>query len=161
DARARGQFGRRARRVTPGRVALSCGRGNVASAVVGGMPMCHGSSGFSAHVRLGARSSAMNVLLGVTFLGLGLVFSEQVLTVFSLLPVWALAGFLAYAGVRHALLVLDLRGGRLALALAAGVVGIVTGNLAVTTAVALAAEGARHLRRFGRRPRVPAADTAG
>jgi len=154
-------FGPRARRVTPGRVALSCGLGNVASAVVGGMPMCHGSSGFSAHVRLGARSSAMNVLLGVTFLGLGLVFSEQVLTVFSLLPVWALAGFLAYAGVRHALLVLDLRGGRLALALAAGVVGIVTGNLAVTTAVALAAEGARHLRRFGRRPRVPAADTAG
>lgn len=129
-----------ARRVRPGAVAMSCGAGNIASALLGGMPMCHGSSGFSAHLRLGARSSAMNVLLGGTFIVLGVVFSEQVLTLFGLLPVWALAGFLAYAGVRHAMLVLDLRGRRLALAVVAAAVGIATGNLAYTTAVALAVE---------------------
>src|SRR5690606_41277878 len=67
-------FGPRARRVTPGRVALSCGLGDVASAGVGGMPMCHGSSGFSAHVRRGARSPASNVLVRLTVLGVGLVF---------------------------------------------------------------------------------------
>lgn len=108
--------------------------------------MCHGSSGLSAHVRLGARSAAMNVLLGGAFLTLGLVFSQQVLTLFGLLPVWALAGFLAYAGLRHAMLVLDLRGARLAVAVAAGLVGIVTGNLAYTTAIALIAEHAPKLR---------------
>ena len=140
-------FGARAGRVTPGRVSLSCGIGNVASALLGGMPMCHGSSGLSAHVRLGARSAAMNVGLGSAFLLLGLVFADQVLSLFSVLPVWTLAGFLAYAGVRHAQLVLDLRGWRLAIALAAGIVGVATGNLAYTTAVALVAEHGRRLRR--------------
>lgn len=139
---AQEHFGDRALRVTPGRVALSCGLGNVLAAVTGGMPMCHGSSGMSAHVRLGAHTAAMNVVLGCTLLMLGLVFSGQVLVVFGLLPVWVLAGFLAYAGVRHAMLVLDLRGARLAIAVAAGLVGIWTANLAYTTAVALAAEHA-------------------
>jgi SulP family sulfate permease len=134
------QFGAQARRVTPGRVALSCGLGNLAAAVIGGMPMCHGSSGFTAHVRLGARHAAMNLILGSTFLIIGVVFGDQVLALFGLLPVWALSGFLAYAGVRHAGLVIDLRGSRLALALGAGLIGVVTGNLAVTTAVALVAE---------------------
>lgn len=137
---AREHFGEAASRVTPQRVALSCGIGNVASAAFGGMPMCHGSSGFTAHVRLGARTAAMNLVLGGAFLTLGFVFSNQVLALFGLLPVWTLAGFLAYAGVRHALLILDLRGARLVVALVAGVVGIVTQNLAITTAVALVAE---------------------
>jgi sulfate permease, SulP family len=129
-----------ASRVRPGSVAMSCGIGNIGSALLGGMPMCHGSSGFTAHVRLGAHSPVMNLILGGTFIVLGVVFSDQVLVVFGLLPVWALAGFLAYAGLRHALLVLDLRGRSLAIAVAAAAVGIATGNLASTTALALAAE---------------------
>ena len=153
---ARQLFGPAAHRVSPGRVALSCGIGNVVSAIAGGMPMCHGSSGLSAHARLGARTAGMNVLLGSTFLVMGLVLSGQVLTLFGLLPVWALAGFLAYAGLRHAMLVLDLRGARLAIAVVAGAVGIATGNLAYTTAAALVAE---HLPRVwrptGSRPVAP------
>jgi SulP family sulfate permease len=149
---AREHFGERARSVTPGRVALSCGLGNIASALMGGMPMCHGSSGLSAHVRLGAQTAAMNGLLGTTFVVLGLVFSEQVLMVFGLLPVWGLAGFLAYAGIRHAMLVLDLRRARLAIAVLAGLVGIWTGNLAYTTVIALTAHhGPRLVHIPGRR----------
>jgi SulP family sulfate permease len=135
-ALAREQFPT-ATRVRPGSVALSCGIGNVGAALLGGMPMCHGSSGFTAHVRLGARTAMMNVLLGGTFIILGVVFSGQVLVLFGLLPVWALAGFLAYAGLRHALLVLDLRGAPLAVAVLAAAAGIATGNLAVTTVIAL------------------------
>ena len=151
-------FGDAARRVTPGRVALSCGVGNVVAAAIGGMPMCHGSSGFTAHVSLGARTAAMNLMLGGTFLTLGLVFSNQVLVLFGLLPVWALGGFLAYAGVRHALLIMDLRGARLAIALVAGLVGIVFGNLAITTGVAILAEhGPTLARRISRRTKAPAA----
>ncbi|MBI5157567.1 MAG: hypothetical protein HZA58_06070 [Acidimicrobiia bacterium] len=149
---AREHFGDAARRVTPGRVALSCGVGNLVSAAIGGMPMCHGSSGFTAHVRLGARTSAMNLVLGSIFLALGLVFSNQVLVLFGLLPVWALGGFLAYAGVRHAMLIMDLRRVRLAVALIAGLVGIVFGNLAITTGVAILAEhGPAMTRRMTRR----------
>jgi MFS superfamily sulfate permease-like transporter len=155
SALAREHFGEEARRVTPGRVALSCGSGNVVSALLGGMPMCHGSSGLSAHIRLGARTAGMNVLLGGVFLVLGLVLSGQVVTLFGLLPVWVLAGFLAYAGIRHALLVLDLRGAPLVMAMGAALVGVVTGNLAYTTATALvAAHGPRLLdRRAGGRER--------
>lgn len=144
---AREHFGPRASRVTEGRVSASSGLANIVSALIGGMPMCHGSSGLSAHIRLGASTAAMSVMLGGSFLVLGVVFPGQVLAFFALLPVWVLAGFLAYAGVRHAMLVLDLRGARLALALAAGAVGIVTGNLAYTTAVALIVEhGTRRTR---------------
>jgi sulfate permease, SulP family len=144
---ARQHFGEQARRVTPGRVALTCGVGNVAAAAMGGMPMCHGSSGLTAHVRLGARTPAMNLVLGGTFVVLGVGFADQVLALFSVLPAWALAGFLAYAGIRHALLVADLRRIRLAVALVAGLIGVVTGNLALTTLVALAAEHGGAIRR--------------
>lgn len=140
---ARERFGERAERVTPRAVALSCGLGNAGAAVLGGMPMCHGSSGFSAHVRLGARTQAMNVVLGGFFIALGLGFSDQVVALFGVLPIWVLSGFLAYAGIRHALLVLDLPWRRMAQAVACGLVGVVTGNLVYTTALALAIEGSR------------------
>lgn len=135
---AREYFGPPAARVTPRAVALSCGLGNVGSALIGGMPMCHGSSGLSAHIRLGARSSMMNALLGTTLIGLGLVYSAHVVALLGALPVWVLGGFLGYAGIRHALLVIDLRGARLAIAIGAGLAGVVTGNLAITTAAAMA-----------------------
>jgi sulfate permease, SulP family len=147
-----------ATRVRPGSVAWSCGVGNLASALLGGMPMCHGSSGFSAHVRLGATTARMNVLLGGTFVVLGVAFPEQVLVLFALLPVWALAGFLAYAGLRHALLVLDLRGWPLGLAVSAAAAGVATGNLAVTTAIAL---GVAWLPRLVRTDAAPAAAGTG
>ena len=134
---AREQFGERASRVSPARVALICGLGNVASATFGGMPMCHGSSGLSAHVRMGAQTWKMNAMLGGTLITLGVFFSDQVLEMFGLLPVWVLAGFLAYAGIRHAMLVLDLEPIQIGLAIAAAAVGIWTSNLAYTTAIAL------------------------
>lgn len=134
---AREQFGERANRVSPGRVALVCGLGNVASATFGGMPMCHGSSGLSAHVRMGAQTWKMNAMLGGTLITLGVFFSDQVLEMFGLLPVWVLGGFLAYAGIRHAMLVLDLEPIQIGLAVAAAAVGIWTSNLAYTTAIAL------------------------
>lgn len=147
-------FGEQARRVSPGRVALSCGLGNLVAGMAGGMPMCHGSSGLSAHARLGARTPRMNLILGTGLVALGLAAADQVLALFGLLPVWALAGLLAYAGIRHAMLVLDLRGPRLAVAVGAGILGIVTSNLAYTTAAALAAAlAAEHLGRLRLRPR--------
>jgi MFS superfamily sulfate permease-like transporter len=146
-------FGPAASRVTPSRVSLSCGVGNVASALLGGMPMCHGAGGLTAHARLGARTAGMNLLLGGTLIVLGLLFAPQVPTILGLLPVWALAAFLAYAGLRHALLVSDLRGGALALAVVAGILGAVFSNLAITAGVALAVEhGRRLVTRVGGQP---------
>ena len=124
-------------RVSPSRVCLSAGIGNAVSGVLGGMPMCHGAGGLTAHVRLGARSAGMNVLLGTSLAILGLFFAAQVPAILGLLPVWGLAAFLAYAGLRHAWLVSDLRGKGLLLAVTAGALGAWFGNLAITAGIAL------------------------
>jgi hypothetical protein len=89
----------------------------------------------------------MNLLLGGTLVAVGLLFGLQVPVLLGLLPVWALAGFLAYAGLRHASLVRDLRGASLAIALSCGVLGAAVGNLAITAGLALLADhGLRVLR---------------
>lgn len=149
------EFGERAKRVSVSRVLLSGGLANVVTGMLGGMPMCHGSGGLTAHVRLGARTAGMNLLLGGVLLGLGLLFADQVPTLLGLLPVWVLGGFLAYAGLRHALLVTDLRGFDLVVAIIAGALGAWLGNLAVTAALALLAV---HMRR-ALSPSRPSADT--
>ena len=130
-------LGPAASRVTPSRVCLSAGIGNTVSGLLGGMPMCHGAGGLTAHVRLGARSAGMNVLLGGSLLLLGLFFAAQVPVILGLLPIWGLAAFLAYAGLRHAWLVSDLHGIDLILAVVAGGLGAWFGNLAITAGLAL------------------------
>lgn len=140
---ARQNLGDAASRVTPARVCISCGAGNVVSAVLGGVPMCHGAGGLTAHLRLGARTRWMNVGLGSAFVALGVLYGDRVPALLGILPVWVLAAFLVYAGARHAVLVADLRGPDLAVALGAGVAGAWAGNLAVALAIALAYAGAR------------------
>ena len=130
-------FGERGRRVTPRAVSLSCGLANVAAGTLGGMPMCHGSGGLTAHYRAGARTRTMNLLIGVPLLAIGLVFGPAALAVIGLVPVGVLMGFLAFTGVFHALLVADQRGYDLFIALAMGVVGWATSNLATALGVGL------------------------
>jgi len=96
----------------------------------------------------------MNVLLGGSLLLLGLFFAAQVPVILGLLPVWGLAAFLAYAGLRHAWLVSDLHGIDLILALVAGGLGAWFGNLAITAGLALLVV---HGRRFIRA--IPARST--
>ena len=132
-------FGKAAARVSPSRVCLSAGVGNAVSALFGGMPMCHGAGGLTAHARLGARTAGMNLVLGGSFVALGLLFAAQIPVLLGLLPVWGLAGFLVYAGLRHAWLVSDLRGWTLGVAVVAGAIGAWQRNLAVTAAIALLA----------------------
>jgi sulfate permease, SulP family len=147
DELAHEYLGPAASRVTPSRVCLSAGIGNAISGVLGGMPMCHGAGGLTAHVRLGARSAGMNVLLGGSLLVLGSFFASDVPVILGLLPVWGLAAFLAYAGLRHAWLVTDLRGADLGLAIVAGGLGAWFGNLAISAGLALCAvHGIRALR---------------
>ncbi len=131
-------FGARARRVTPVGVGLSCGLANVVAGGLGGMPMCHGSGGLTAHYRAGARSYRMNLLIGVPLLILGLGFGATAFSVLALIPVAVLVGLLAFTGVMHALLILDLRGIELGVAAAMGVIGLWTSNLAIALAVGLA-----------------------
>jgi sulfate permease, SulP family len=135
---ARRRFGWVARRATPTAISLTSGMANVASALGGGMPLGHGASGLTAHARMGARTAGMNLLLGTALIAVGLFFAPDVPTILRILPGWALAGFLIYAGLRHVLLVRDLRPPAIVLAVVAGAIGAVLSNLAVTAGLALA-----------------------
>jgi hypothetical protein len=130
-------FGARARRVNPVTVTLSSGAANVVVGALGGMPLCHGSGGLTAHYRAGARSPSMNLLIGIPLLILGLGFGATAFSLLALIPVAVLIGLLAFTGVMHSLLVSDLRGFELTVALAMGAIGVATSNLAIALGVGL------------------------
>ena len=132
-------YGARAARVTPEALCFSCGAANIAVGLLGGMPLCHGSSGATAYKRFGARTGAVSVFAGASLLLAGLFFGRAAFDVFALIPAPVLGALLAYTGVRHALLVTDLKGASLWIAVAMGTVGALTRNLTLGMAVGVPA----------------------
>ena len=129
---ARQYFGHSAAHVTPRRLLTTMGFANVAAALFGGVPVCHGCGGLTAHYRLGARTGGAPLMLGVTFLLLGLLGGQTLLPVLKLIPFPALGVLLAYVGVQHGLLARDLRGlAEWLPALAIAVTAWFTRNLAI------------------------------
>jgi sulfate permease, SulP family len=122
-------YGPAARRATPGAFAVSSGVANLAAGSVGGMPLCHGSSGLTAYQRLGARTGGVSVVVGVALLIAGVVFGNVAPQIFGVIPVAVLGGMLAFTGVQHALLVRDQRGRAFAIAIVMGAIGAATKNL--------------------------------
>lgn len=128
---ARIYFPKNSARVTERKLMLTLGSMDAVTSVLGGIPLCHGCGGLTAHYRLGARTGGAPLMLGVIFLVLGLFGGSASLQVFRLLPFPVLGVLLAYVGFQHMLLARDLQGWQswcsalLVLALA-----IWTGNLA-------------------------------
>lgn len=145
-------FGGKARRVTPGRLALSMGIANVLAGAVGGMPMCHGSGGFTAHKAFGARDERSTILLGGVLILLGLLGGAAAAAVVGAVPAPVLGALLAYVGVRHALLARDAWRGRRGLAVTLAMAGtaLAAGNLAWGLAAGAVLEIGFHLARRDR-----------
>ncbi len=102
-------FGDRARKATYRSVANSQGLADVVSFFFGGIPMCHGAGGLAAHYRFGARTAGSNLIIGVIFIFLALVFGETMLAILNLLPFSVLGVLLVFAGVQLALMIQDLQ----------------------------------------------------
>ena len=129
---ARQYFQERASRVTERRLMLTMGAADSLTALLGGIPLCHGCGGLTAHYRLGARTGGAPLMLGGLFLAIGLFGGQASMRVFGLIPFPVLGVLLAYVGLQHALLARDLRGWReWASALLVLVLTVWTGNLAV------------------------------
>ena len=125
-------FKERARRVTPCALSRTMGLTNILAGFFGGMPICHGSGGLTAHHRFGARTGGANLIIGSFFLAGAVFFTKSVLTLFFLLPLSLLGVLLFYVGVQHACLIHDLKGRTdLSLAILIGGISILTGNLAI------------------------------
>lgn len=135
---ARGYFGPRASRVRPGRLATTLGTANVLAGLIGGMPVCHGAGGMTAHRSFGARSAGAPLFMGAVLLVLALGLGAGLATLLAAFPLTILAALLAAAGLMHLGLLRDLRGARAwVLALVVGVLGFAV-NLAIGLAVGLA-----------------------
>jgi len=91
------------RAVTESAVATSTGAMNLASAVFGGVPMCHGAGGMAGHVAFGARTGGAPIILGVILLALAFGFSGSIEVIFSLFPTAVLGVILFLTGSQLAL----------------------------------------------------------
>jgi SulP family sulfate permease len=102
-------FGTAARRVTGRALCVSMALGNFLSALLGGMPLCHGAGGLAAHYRFGARSAGSNLIIGAIFILLTLLLGNHILALFNLIPMAILGVLLLFAGSQLALTVLDIK----------------------------------------------------
>jgi SulP family sulfate permease len=105
---SRTYFGEQARRVTPRALLTTMGLSQALAAAIGGIPICHGSGGLTAHYKLGARTGAAPLMIGIVCLSIGLFVDGNVLPVLGLIPYPVLGILLAFAGLQHGLLVRDL-----------------------------------------------------
>jgi len=129
---ARQYFDEKAAHVTERRLMLTMGFNDLVAALIGGVPVCHGCGGLTAHYRLGARSGGAPLMLGSIFLALAVFGGQTVMNVFRMIPFPVLGVLLAYVGFQHMLLARDLRGRQAWLtALLVLALAIWTSNLAV------------------------------
>jgi MFS superfamily sulfate permease-like transporter len=91
------------RPVSERRVAVSTGLLNLASPLLGGVPMCHGAGGMAGHVRFGARTGGALIILGTLLTVLALLFSDSVIEVLRVFPAAVLGVILFLAGAELAL----------------------------------------------------------
>ncbi|MGH8139906.1 MAG: putative sulfate/molybdate transporter [Steroidobacteraceae bacterium] len=89
--------------VTERTVATSTGLMNIAGAVFGGVPMCHGAGGMAGHVAFGARTGGAPIILGLILLCLAFGFSDSIEAIFDVLPRAVLGVILFLTGAQLAL----------------------------------------------------------
>ncbi len=109
---ARVYFGKHAEHVTTRRLMLTLGTSDALIALLGGVPVCHGCGGLTAHYRLGARTGGAPLMIGGLFLLLGVFVGPAAHRVLNLIPLPVLAVLLAYVAIQHAGLLRDVRGWR-------------------------------------------------
>ena len=136
---ARVYFGEeRARRVRPGSLASTYGVANLFAGSIGGMPVCHGAGGLTAHYTFGARTAAAPLVMGSVLVVLALAVGSGLAALLVAFPLPILAALLAVAGLLHIGLLRDLQGAPAwAAALLVGALGATVG-LAVGLAAGLA-----------------------
>jgi len=136
-------FGPAARKVTYRALLTSMGVVNLAAGLLGGLPVCHGSGGLTAHYRFGARTGGSNLLIGGGLIALAILVDGNVVPLLALIPYPVLGALLVFTGVQHGLLARDVRGWQeVASAGAVATVGFATGNLALGFGVGLLLQAA-------------------
>ena len=148
-------FGTDSARVTYRALLTSMGIFNLAAGLIGGLPVCHGSGGLTAHYLFGARTGGANLMIGVGLLALAVLVDGNVVPLLALIPYPVLGALLVFTGVQHGLLARDIRGrSEVLVAGAVATLGFATDNLAFGFGLGLALQGT--LRLGARIPRTQA-----
>ena len=136
---AHGYFGEGASRVTHRSLLTTMGLANVFAGAVGGMPVCHGSGGLTAHYRFGARTAAAGLIIGSALVALALTFGSGAVDLFGLIPYPVLGVMLGVVGVQHALLARDCRRvEEVAVVATVALTSVALGNVAIGFAAGMA-----------------------
>jgi SulP family sulfate permease len=133
EATARILYGKRAERLNFRNIPMSMGIANIVSGIMGGAPMCHGSSGLTAHCKFGATSERSGYIIGFTLIALALIFGNSVLAIVSAFPKGVLGVLLCYVGIQHSLFIKDILYEKMSLfiAITVAITGFVTRNLTI------------------------------
>jgi len=152
---ARGYFGQRASRVTHRSLLTTIGTANLLAGAIGGIPVCHGSGGLTAHYRFGARTAAAGLIIGSLLVVLALGFGSSAVQLFGMMPYPVLGVMLGVVGAQHALLARDCRRlDEISVVVTVALLAIVLGNIAIGFAAGIALHfalmmGRRALERTG------------
>ena len=84
-------------------MAISVAVMNLGTCLFGAVPSCHGSGGLAGQHRFGARTGGSMVVLGLSKMGLGILFGSAVGVVLAAFPISLLGVLLAFAGLELAL----------------------------------------------------------
>jgi SulP family sulfate permease len=119
-------------KVTHKSLSFSMGIANIMIGLFGGMPLCHGAGGLAAHYRFGARTGGSNIMIGILFVLIALLFGKIGISLLSTLPNAILGILLLFAGLELALLILDVRGKKnLFVVLIVAGIGFTSSNMAL------------------------------
>jgi SulP family sulfate permease len=140
NATGRLLYGDKAKRLNLQSIALSIGFANIVSGLLGGAPMCHGSSGLTAHNKFGATDQNSGYFIGFFFIVLALVFGHSAVAIISAFPIGMLGVLLWYVGFQHTLFIKDIVRERSAIVIAfvVGILGFALNNLTIGFLVGIA-----------------------
>lgn len=131
-------YGDQAERATTSRLACGMGLANIAAGLLGGIPCCHGSSGATAHYKLGARTGGATVMMGLIYCGLAILAAYYGSSIFTLFPYPILGVLLIYVGIEHSLLIHDVkRQADLAIVIIIAAIAFVSKNMTVAFIVGM------------------------
>lgn len=128
---AKDYFGEKAEKVTHKALLMTMSLPNLLASAIGGMPVCHGSGGLTAHYKFGARTGGANLMMATLCLTIALFVDGNVIPILSLIPYPVLGVLLLFVGVQHALLARDLKRSQIPIALSIAGTTLATGNLAI------------------------------
>ena len=101
-------FGEKSSRVTQRGLCVSMALANATSFFLAGIPLCHGAGGLASRYRFGARTGGSNLIIGIIFLLIAVMFGEHTLILVHLLPLSVLGVLLVFAGAQLGLTVIDM-----------------------------------------------------